>query len=129
MSLLSRLLHSIPAVQRLEEERDTLRSEQNSIKLKLRAASAEMGVLEEQLRVLKTERDRLTEAAARHRAEHDSQAVRLKEALAVGETLTKERDKLAQERRTLIAQADAARKDGDRTSKALDSRRQKTGPG
>ncbi len=128
MSLLSRLLQLVPAVQRLEQERDALRSEQNSIKLKLRAASAEMGVLEEQLRVLQTERDRLKKDAARHKAEYDSQAARLKEALAAGVALTKERDKLAQERRASMAQAEAARADGDRTARALDNRRQKAGP-
>lgn len=129
MSLLFRLLRLVPAVQRLEAERDTLRSEQNSIKLKLRAASAEMGVLEEQLRVLQGDRDRLVKAAAGHKMEHDSQAVRLKAAVAASEALTRERDTLAQERRALIAQNEAARTERERMAKASDSRRQKTGPG
>ncbi len=115
MSLLFRLLQWVPDIQRLETERDTLRSEQNSIKLKLRAASAEMGVLEEQLRVSQTERD--------------NQAARLKTMNTAAEALTKERDALLQERRTLIAQNEAARTEWERMTAAPDVRRQKTGPG
>ncbi len=115
MSLLFRLLQWVPDIQRLEAERDTLRSEQNSIKLKLRAASAEMGVLEEQLRVLQAERD--------------SQAARLKAANTASEALTKERDGLLQERRALIAQNEAARVERERTAALPEVRRQKAGPG
>lgn len=129
MSLLFRLLQLIPEVRRLEAERDALRSEQNSMKLKVRATSAEMGVLDEQCRMLKKERDLLTQDVARRKTEQDSQAVRLKAAAAATEALTKERDNLLQERRALIAQNEAARGERDRISKAPDNRRQKTGPG
>ncbi len=129
MDLLFRLLRLVPAVQRLEDERDALRSEQNSIRLKLRAAAAEMGVLDEQCRVLRTERDKLTQDVVQHKADHESQAARLKAASVAGEALRRERDDLAQERRTLVAQVEAARSERDRMAKALESRRQKAGPG
>jgi len=127
LSLLFRLLQRMPAVQRLQEERDGLRAERNSMQLKLRAASAEMGVLEEQCRVLQRERDRLTEEVTRRTTEHESQAARLKAALAAGEVLTKERDSLAEERRVLIARGDAASAERDRVAGALDKLRQEAG--
>jgi len=84
LSLLFRILRWVPEVQRLQSERDTLRSEQSSVKLKLRAASAEMGVLEEQLRVLQGERDRLVQEVARQKAEHGSLKARLEASAADG---------------------------------------------
>ena len=48
MSQLFRLLRLIPEIRRLREESDELRSERDSMRLKVRAASAEMGVLEDQ---------------------------------------------------------------------------------
>jgi hypothetical protein len=44
VSQLSRLLYLIPEIRRLREERDELQSERGSMRLKVRAASAEMGV-------------------------------------------------------------------------------------
>lgn len=132
MSLLFRLLQLMPAVRQLEEERDVLRSEQNSIKLKLRAASAEMGVLEEQCRVLQGERDRLVKEVAQQKTEHEEQAARLKAALAAREALTGERDTLLQEHRALLAQNEAGRTERQQTQQTanmLNNRRKKTGPG
>jgi len=129
LSLLLRLLQLMPMVRQLEKERDTLRSEQNSIKLKLRAASAEMGVLEEQCRVLENERGRLADEVARRKSDYDQQAARLTMALASGESLAKERDALVQERRTVAAQSEAARAERERTANMSNNRRQKTGPG
>ena len=128
MSLLFRLLQMIPAVQLLQNERDTLRSEQNSMALKVRAASAEMGVLEEQCRVLQKERDRLTQDVARSKAEQESLAARLKAATVASEALTKERDGLVQERRALVAQNEAARAERDRVAKAPGNSRQTPRP-
>ena len=89
MTPLLRLLQRIvPAVRRLRDERDGLRGDQNSMQLKLRAASAEMDDLEEQCRELRRERDQLVEAAARHAAQIES--ARLAHA-----ALLKERDALA----------------------------------
>jgi len=119
----------MPEVRRLEEDRDALRSEQNSIKLKLRAASAEMGVLEEQCRVLQGERDRLAKDVAHQKAGNDEQAGRLKAALAAGEALTKERDSLLQERSALIAQHESTCAEGERSVNIANGRRQRTGPG
>jgi chromosome segregation ATPase len=132
LSLLFRLLQLMPAVRQLEEERNVLRSEQNSIKLKLRAASAEMGVLEEQCRVLQGERDRLVKEVAQQKTEHEEQAARLKAALAAREALTGERDTLLQEHRALLAQNEAGRTERQQTQQTaniLNNRRKKTGPG
>ena len=101
MSLLFSVLDRIPAVRRLSAERDALRSERDSMRLKVRAASAEMGTLEEQGRVSQGERNRLAEQVAQ-------QARQLEAALATTEALTKERDELAEERDALAAQRDAA---------------------
>ncbi len=95
MTPLFRLLQRLPAVRRLQDERDNLRADQNSMQLKLRAASAEMGVLEEQCRVLRRERDQLAEAAARQTADHGTQ---IDAALLANAILLKERDALIEER-------------------------------
>jgi hypothetical protein len=68
------------------------------MRLKVRAASAEMGVLEDQSRVLKSERDRLVQDVARQSAELERQAARLVDALAASEAVAKERDALVVER-------------------------------
>jgi len=113
----------MPEVQRLQVERDTLRSEQNSTKLKLRADSAEMGVLEEQLRVLQGERDRLAQEVARLKAEHGSLKARLEASAAgkAGEASTGKPGSPAQD--------EAARSGRERTAEALDRRRRGSGPG
>lgn len=100
MNSLSRLLQRIPAVRRLRDERDGLRGDQNSMQLKLRAASAEMDDLEEQCRVLRRERDQLTAAAAQRTADH---AAQIEAALLANAALVKERDALLEERRALMA--------------------------
>ena len=92
MTPLFRLLKRIPAVRRLQDERDSLHADQNSMQLKLRAASAEMGVLEEQCRVLRRERDQLAEATARQAGEHRAQ---IDAALLANAALLKERDQIA----------------------------------
>ena len=103
---LFRLLQRIfPAVRRLQDERDGLRGDQNSMQLKLRAASAEMDDLEEQCRELRRERDQLVEAAARRAADH---AAQIEAARLANATLLKERDALAEERRALMARKAAA---------------------
>lgn len=98
---LFRLLQRIPAIRRLQDERDGLRGDQNSMHLKLRAASAEMDDLEEQCRVLQRERDQLIEAAAQR-------AAQIEAALLANAALVKERDALLEERRTLVAHKEAA---------------------
>ncbi len=105
MTPLLRLLRRIPAIRRLQDERDGLRGDQNSMQLKLRAASAEMDDLEEQCRVLRQERDQLAGAAARRAAEH---AAQIEAALVENAALLKERDALLEERRTLMAHKEAA---------------------
>lgn len=105
MNPLFRLLQRIPAIRRLQDERDGLRGDQNAMHLKLRAASAEMDDLEEQCRVLRRERDQLAEAAARQAAEH---AARIEAALLANAALVKERDALLEERRALTAHKAAA---------------------
>lgn len=96
MNPLLRLLQRIPAIRRLQDERDGLRGNQNSMQLKLRAASAEMDDLEEQCRELRRERDQLTQAAAEHTAQIEA-------ALLANAALIKERDALVEERRALMA--------------------------
>ena len=101
MTPLFRLLQRIvPTVRRLQDERDGLRGDQNSMQLKLRAASAEMDDLEEQCRVLRRERDQLVEAAAQQATDH---AAQIESALLANAALAKERDELAEERRALMA--------------------------
>ncbi len=101
MTLLFRLLQRVPSVQRLQKERDSLHGDLGSMRLKLRAASAEMDVLEDQCRVLRRERDQLAEAAVRQATDHASQ---IKAALLANAALLKERDLLAEENRALVAQ-------------------------
>ena len=101
MNPLFRLLQRIPAIRRLQDERDGLRGDQNSMQLKLRAASMEMDDLEEQCRVLRQERDQLAEAMARH-------AAQIEAALLANAALVKERDALVEERRALMAHKAAA---------------------
>ena len=92
MTPLFRLLQrTFPAVRRLQDERDGLRGDQNSMQLKLRAASAEMDDLEEQCRVLRQERDQLAEAVARQAADH---AAQIEAARLANAALLKERDAL-----------------------------------
>ena len=98
MTPLFRLLQRIPAVRRLQDERDGLRGDQNSMQLKLRAASAEMDDLDEQCRMLRRERDQLAKAAADH-------ASQIEAAHAANAALLKERDALIEERRALMAKA------------------------
>ena len=98
MTPLFRLLQRIPAVRRLQDERDGLRGDQNSMQLKLRAASAEMDDLDEQCRLLRRERDQLAKAAADH-------ASQIEAARAANAALIKERDALIEERRALMAKA------------------------
>ena len=98
MTPLFRLLQRIPAVRRLQDERDGLRGDQNSMQLKLRAASAEMDDLDEQCRLLRRERDQLARAAADH-------AFQIEAARAANAALIKERDALIEERRALMAKA------------------------
>ncbi len=99
MTPLFRLLHRIlPAVRRLQDERDGLRGDQNSMRLKLRAASAEMDDLEEQCRMLRRERDQMAKAAADH-------ASQVEEARLANAALLKERDALIEERRALMEKA------------------------
>lgn len=96
MNPLFRLLQRIPAIRRLQDERDGLRGNQNSMQLKLRAASAEMDDLEEQCRVLRRERDQLAAATAEHVAQ-------MEVALLANAALVNERDALLEERRALMA--------------------------
>ena len=98
MTPLFRLLQRIPAIRRLQDERDGLRGDQNSMQLKLRAASAEMDDLEEQCRELRRERDQLAKTAAEH-------AAGIEAALLANAALLKERDALIEERRALMAKA------------------------
>ena len=116
MTLLFRLLKRIPAVRQLQDERDDLLAEQNSARLKLRAASAEMGVLEEQCRVLQRERDQLTETLARQTAEHASQ---VKAMLSEHAVSAKRCDDLGEERRALITQRDAVEAERDQIAEAF----------
>ena len=124
MTLLFRLLTRIPTVRQLQDERDDLLAEQNSARLKLRAASAEMGVLEEQCRVLQRERDQLTETLARQTAEHASQA---KATLAEHAILTKRCNDLGEERLDLIAQRDAVEAERDAIAGTLKGLRSTAG--
>jgi len=124
LTLLFRFLQRIPAVRHLQDERDELRAEQNSARLKLRAASAEMGVLEEQCRVLQRERDQLTETVARQRTEHASQ---MKEALAENAAVVKERDDLDEKRRALITQKEIVEAERDQIACVLDGLRSTAG--
>ena len=78
MTLLSRILRRLPAVQRLEKECDRLRAEQNSALLKARALSAKMGVLDAEVRTLRGERDNETEKVKSLTAEHHRTATQFR---------------------------------------------------
>lgn len=97
MSLLSRALMWIPRVRRLEEERDALRGERDSMRLRVRAISAKMGVLEEQGRVLAGERDRCAEQARTQAAEHGRLSAQLRAVLEARDAVAAERDQLARD--------------------------------
>ncbi len=97
------------------------------MQLKLRAASAEMGVLEEQCRVLQAERDRLQKRAAQT-ADYDRQAAQLKAALGAGEDVARERDSLAADRAALVEQRDAAVAERDRLAREIAERCASTEP-
>lgn len=124
MTLLFRLLLRIPTVRHLQNERDELQAEQNSARLKLRAASAEMGVLEEQCRVLQRERDQLTAATARQATEHAS---RIQAALAETAAVSRERDRLGEEHRVLLAQKAVVEAERDQVARDLDELRSTAG--
>lgn len=115
MTSLFRLLLRIPAVRRLQDERDGLRADQNSMQLKLRAASAEMGVLDEQCRVLRRERDQLAEAATRQAAEHGLQ---IEAAQRANAALLRERDALAADKAAAQAERDQMARDLDELRRA-----------
>jgi len=119
VSILFHVLHWMPPVRRLQAERDALRGEHNSMQLKLRAASAEMGVLEEQCRVLQAERDRLRKRATQT-ADYERQAARLRVALAAGQDVARERDSLAAGHASLVEQRDAAVAERDRLARAME---------
>ena len=108
MSLLSRLLMRMPPVRRLEAERDALRGERDSMRLKVRAISARMGILEEQGRVLTGERDRLAEQARVHMVEQGRLSAQLKAAQEACDAVAAERDQLKADRDASIAQQEDA---------------------
>lgn len=120
MTPLFRLLQRIPAVRRLQDERDDLRADQSSMQLKLRAASAEMGVLDEQCRVLRRERDQLAEAAARQATEHGS---RIEAAQLAHAALRREHDALIEEHRASTADKTAEQAERDQMARELDGLR------
>ncbi len=130
MSLLFRFLMRIPAIRRLEEERNTLRAERDSMRLKVRAASAEMGVLEEQGRVLVGERDHCAEQVKAQTTEHERLSEQLRAALEVCDAATAERDRLKADRDALIVQRENAISERDQFARDLDQLRQgaATGP-
>ncbi len=119
LSVLFHLLQWMPPVRSLQRERDTLRGEQNSMQLKLRAASAEMGVLEEQCRVLQAECDRLRKRATQT-ANYERQAARLRIAMDAGQDLARERDTLAAEHASLVEQRDAVVAERDRLARVIE---------
>lgn len=107
MSLMSRVLKWMPLVRRLEAERDALRGERDSMRLKVRAISARMGVLEEQSRVLAGERDHCAEQVRVQTAEHGHLSAQLRAALEACNAAVAERDKLKADCDALAAQDDA----------------------
>lgn len=113
MSLLSRALMRIPRVRRLEEERDALRAERDSMRLKVRATSAKMGVLEEQVRVSAGERDRHAEQVKAQAAEHGRLSEQLRAALAACGEAMAERDKLKADHDALIVQREGTASERD----------------
>ena len=124
MTLLFRILHRLPAVQRLEKECDRLRSEQNSALLKARAISAKMGVLEAQVRTMQDERVREAEKVRNLIAEHQRIAAQLRLASEACGAITQERDTLVADRGALTAQRDEAIHQRDQLARELDRYRQ-----
>ena len=124
MSLLFRVLMRIPAVRCLEEERNALRAERDSMRLKVRAASAEMGVLEEQGRVLVGERDRCADQVKAQTAEHERLSEQLRAAQEVCDAATAERDRLKVDRDASIVQRKNAISERDQLARDLDRLRQ-----
>ena len=124
MTLLSRMLHRLPAVQRLEKACDRLRAEQNSALLKARAISAKMGVLDAQVRTLRGERDNEAEKARNLTADCQSTVTEFQLASEACDALTKERDALAADRGALTAQRDQAIHQRDQLARELDRYRQ-----
>jgi uncharacterized protein YhaN len=102
--MLSRILRLFPEIRLLEAERDRMRGERDSMMLKVRATSAKMGIFEEEARVSRSERDRLRQEVARCSAACERLEGRLRAALAAGGAVTKERNRLAEELATLVAQ-------------------------
>jgi chromosome segregation ATPase len=93
------------------------------MKLKLQAASAEMGDLEERCRTLKAERDRLDAQAAVGTTERNTLASLLEKTQAERDAATTARGDLAEEQRTLITQRDAATAERDRMADTLEGLR------
>ena len=120
MSLLFRTLMRMPAVRRLGEERDALRAERDSMRLKVRAASAEMGMLEEQGRVLAGARDRCAEQVTALTAERERVSEQLRAAREVCDAAMAERDRLKADRDALVVQRDDAMRERDQLARDLD---------
>ncbi len=124
MILLSRVLMRIPAVRRLEEERDALRGERDSMRLKVRAISAKMGVLEEQGRVLASERDRCAEQVKARTVDHERLSAELRAALEACDAVAAERDRLKADRDALVVQREVVAGERDQLARDLDRLRQ-----
>ncbi len=124
MTLLSRILHRLPAIQRLEKECGRLRAEQKSALLKARAVSTKMGVLDAQVRTMQDERDRAAEMVKNLTAEHQRTATQLRLASEACGAITQERDTLAADRGALTAQRDEAIHERDQLARELDRYRQ-----
>ena len=124
MTLLSRVLHRLPLVQRLEKECDRLRSEQNSALLRARALSAKMGVLDAQVRTMQDERAREAENLKNLTVEHQRTATKFRLTSKACDALTKERDALVADRGAILAQRDEAIHERDQLARELDRCRQ-----
>lgn len=120
LTLLFRILRRLPAVQRLENECDRLRSEQNSALLRARVISAKMGVLDAQVRTMQDERVKETEAVRNLTAEHQRIVAQLRLASEACGAITQERDTLVADRGTLTAQRDEAIHERDQLARELD---------
>lgn len=108
MSLLSRALMRIPVVRRLEQERDAFRGERDSMRLKVQAISAKMGILEEQGRVQVREMARYAEQVKSQAAEHDRLSAKLAETIAAYDSVIIEHDKLKADHGAVIQRMAAA---------------------
>ena len=124
MTLLSRILRRLPAVQRLEKECNRLRSEQNSALLRARALSAKMGVLDAQVRTMQDERVRKAEKVRNLTAEHQRITAQLRLASEACGAMTQERDTLVADHDALTAQRDEAIHERDQLARELDRCRQ-----